>query len=60
MTSKEYILGVVEDLVEDFLWYDRKDDELQKGEIEKAIKNNVVTVDEIVKVFRKKLEESIS
>ena len=47
----------VHDLVMDFLYYDRKEDEdLKVGEIEDAIKNGTVTVDEIVESFRKYLK----
>ena len=55
---KDNILGTVDDLVSDFLYYDRKEDEyLPRGAIQCAIEDGVVSVDEIVGRFRKGLEE---
>jgi hypothetical protein len=54
------ILGTVSDLVADFLYYDRKEDEsLPRGTIEKAIEDGAITVDEIVEVFRTEIEKNI-
>jgi len=56
---RDIILKTVDDLVSDFIYYDRKEDEeLPSGEIEKAINNGDITVDEIVNCFKLKLEES--
>ena len=56
---KKIILDTVSDLVADFLYYDRKDDEgLPRGEIEKAISSGDVTIDEICDKFRKELTEN--
>jgi hypothetical protein len=53
VTRREKILGTVGDLVSDFLYYDRKEDEdLPRGEIEAAIKTEVITTEEIVSHFR--------
>ena len=53
---KEDIIDTIKDLVSDFLYYDRKEDEeLQLGDIEVAIKNEVITRDEIVSEFKKEL-----
>jgi len=50
---KQLILDAITDLVSDFLYYDRKQDEdLPRGEIEKAIKSGTITVDEIVAQFK--------
>lgn len=47
------ILDTVTDCVTGLLYYDRKeDDELPVGAIEDAIRDGVVTVDEIVAKFR--------
>lgn len=47
----------VEDLVSNFLFYDRKEDEnLPRGAIEQAVKDGVVTWDEIVKWFEQSLK----
>jgi hypothetical protein len=53
-TRRELILGHVEDLVSNFLYYDRKEDEdLPRGSIEEAVKVGEITVDEIVAEFDK-------
>lgn len=58
---KEIILNNIETIVSNFLYYDRKDDEeLPMGEIEKAIQNGVITVDEIVATFKAELEKELS
>ena len=50
---KESILATVDDLVINFMYYDRKEDEdLPVGAIEGAIVTGGVTVDEIVAKFR--------
>ncbi len=61
MELKQLILITVEDVVSNFLYYDRKEDEeLGRGAIEKAVKRNVITVDEIVEQFKKSLIEGLS
>lgn len=58
---KEKILDTVEDLVCNFLYYDRKqDEELPMSVIEESIANGVITVDEIVAKFKAELEKEIS
>jgi hypothetical protein len=53
---RETILSRVEDLVADFLYYDRKEDEeLPRGEIDEAIEEGEISVDEIVAHFRAEL-----
>jgi hypothetical protein len=55
-TRRELILGTVDDLVGQFMYYDRKEDEqLPRGQIEEAIAAGEVSVDEIVAAFRKGL-----
>lgn len=57
---KSLILDTVSDLVGDFLYYGRKEDEdLPRGEIEKAIKDGVISVDEICEHFKKKLIDGL-
>ena len=52
--TKEVILGVTNDLVTDFLYYDRKEDEcLPRGAIEKAISAGVIKPEEVVDAFAK-------
>ena len=53
---KQHILAIVSDLVTDFLYYDRKEDEEVGPEvIEQAVANGVITADEIVERFRDEL-----
>ena len=60
LSLKERILGTVEDLVSSFLYYDRKDDdELSAEVLEAALKNGVVTLDEVVERFALELRAGI-
>lgn len=53
---KQCILDTIEDLVSDFLCYDRKEDDgLGIGGIEKAVEDGVISVMEMVEVFEKHL-----
>jgi len=46
MSKRQVIIDTTKDLISDFLYYDRKEDEtLTRGEIETAIASGVVTVD---------------
>ena len=57
---RQAILDKVDDLVSDFLYYDRKEDEeLGVGSINEAVHTSEITVDEIVATFRKSLEEGL-
>jgi len=57
---KELILMYVGDLAADFLYHDRKEDEdLPRGVIEAAIKNGVVSIDEILARFRLELDLAV-
>lgn len=58
----DIILGTLDDLVADFMYYDREDgdSELPPGAIERAIAAGEITVDEIVARFRAKLEARFS
>ncbi len=50
--TKQVVLDTVENLISDFLYYDRKeDDELPIGVIEKLIAEGVITEIEIVAHF---------
>lgn len=56
MTNAQHIRNVIADLVTDFAWNDRKDDEdLPIGAIEDAIASGDITLDEIIQEFRKQL-----
>jgi hypothetical protein len=55
---KKIILARANDLARDFLYYDRKEDEeLLRGEIQKAVERGEVTKEEIVAEFRKQLDD---
>ena len=52
--------ATVSDLITDFLYYDRKeDDQLPRGMIEDAVKEGKITVDEIVDLFRAHIEQGL-
>ncbi len=52
LLKKILITNTIKDLVSDFLYYDRKEDEeLGVGEIEKAIKDKIITKEEIASCF---------
>jgi hypothetical protein len=60
LKKRDYVEDVVKDLVAGFLYYDRKEDnELPRGEIANMIKEKLITIDQIVSVFREELEKSI-
>ena len=60
VVDKSMILGTIEDMISDFLYYDRKgDEELRVGDIDKAVRDGVVTVDEMVNKFREGLEKHL-
>lgn len=57
---KETIINTIKDLCADFLYYDRKEDEdLSADDLEEAVKNGTVTIDEMVETFRKQLEDTL-
>ena len=54
---KETILNTIDDMVNDFITSDRKEDEeLPSGAIEQAVIDEVISIDEIVATFRECLE----
>ena len=59
--TKQIIENTVDDLVADFLYYDRSEDEdLPRGAIEKAIASGIVTVDSVVARFRYTLGSNLT
>ncbi len=57
---KRVILDTVSDLTVDFLYYDRREDEdLHVGQIEEAIINGEITIEEILEEFRKQLTANL-
>lgn len=58
-TRRGHILATAEDLMSNFLYYDRKECEsLPRGSIEEAIKAGEVTVDELLAIFRAALSSA--
>lgn len=56
---KEIIMNTIEDLVSDFVYYDRKEDEdLSREQLKDAVTSGEVTVDEMVAAFREHLENA--
>ena len=57
---RELILGNIDDLIADYLYYDRKEDEdLPRGVIEKAVEDKIVTIEDMVARFESTLKERI-
>jgi hypothetical protein len=56
---KQIILDTIADLVGEFVYYGRKEDEqLSMDQLNKAVESGVITVDEMVAEFRKHLEDT--
>lgn len=56
---KETILLTIGDLVSDFVYYDRKEDEeLSESQLDGAIADGTITIDEMVEKFRECLEKT--
>ncbi|WP_430611536.1 hypothetical protein [Flavobacterium sp. JP2137] len=54
---KQKILDTISDLCMDFLYYDRKNcEELSIEQMNEAVKNGEITIDEMVENFREHLE----
>jgi hypothetical protein len=60
MVKKQIIFDTIDDLVESFLWSDRKEDEeLGRGEIEASLEDGDITIDEMVERFKNSLTEGL-
>lgn len=60
MSAREEILKCVPDMITDFLYYDRKeDDDCPRGMIEEAIKNEEISVADIVCAFELELNKGL-
>lgn len=58
--SKQVILDTVDDLIVEFLYQGRREDEdLPLGVIEQSIKDGVITQEEIVAKFKARLKECL-
>lgn len=61
LKTKQNILDRVSDLVADFLYYDRKEDEeLSDEQLHNAFIDGTVTVDEVVECFRNDLINAVA
>ena len=59
--QRDLIAGRVEATVSNFLYYDRKDDEeLGTDDLEEAIHEGVLSVEDIVEFFKAELEHNLS
>jgi len=59
--KREIIFATIENLISDFLYYERKeDDSLGIDDIEVAIREKVITVEEIIECFTEHLEHNLS
>ena len=60
-SRRDTILATVSDLVTNFVYYDRKEDEdLPEGQIEAAIDAGELSIDEIVERFRSDLTARVA
>lgn len=58
--NKQLIINVITDLASSFLYYDRKaDEDLPRYAIEKAIKEGLITKEEIINIFALSLKEGL-
>ncbi len=59
-TRREIVKDTISDLVGNFLYYDRgEDEELPRGEIEEAVEKKEITIQEIVEQFDEELRKGI-
>jgi len=58
---KQEILNTISDLCSSFLYYDRKEDEVLTMEaLNDAVKNGIITIDEMTEEFKKHLEDTFN
>ena len=58
---KQTILNTISDLCSDFLYYDRKEDEeLSVEQLNNAVADGEITIDEMVAEFKKHLEDTFN
>lgn len=61
MAMDEILENTIIDMVSNFLYYDRKEDEgLPVGEIEEAVRSGATSVEEIADKFRVLIERAIN
>ena len=57
---KQIILDTISDLAGSFLYYDRKGDStLSMDDLNRAVKEGIITIDEMVEVFRDCLKNTL-
>jgi hypothetical protein len=60
MNKRQDILNIIHDMVSNFLYYDRKDDEdLKDGDVQENITAGNITIEEIVEEFEKCLRKEL-
>ena len=58
--KRELVASVFENTVSNFLYYARKGyEDLGVDDIENAVRDEIITVDEIVQLFREQLEHNL-
>ena len=59
MTTKKLIINAISDLCINFLFYDRKEDEeLTMEVLNRAVREGIITIDDMVLEFRTNLEDT--
>jgi hypothetical protein len=59
--KKELFLAIIEDVISDYLYYDRKnDDDLSIGDVNGLIESGCVTIDDVIDKFTTYLKECLS
>ena len=59
--KKAYALEIISDIVADYLYYNRKEDEdLNRDDMEQLITSGQLTADEIIERFDKYLREALN
>ncbi len=57
---KQIILDTISDLCSDFLYHDRSCGHLTMEQLNEAVQNGEITIDEMVEEFRKHLENTFN
>lgn len=61
LEKRELIFTTIDDLIADFLYYDRKEDStLGIEDIETAVRDGVITVQEIIDSFSEHIEHNLT
>lgn len=59
--KRDTIHGIIEDTISNFLYYDRKECEMMGiDDLENAIRDEVLTVEDVVQMFREHLEHNLA